>query len=196
MINWKGTTPFENYATYRELPSTSKIIKIPEKSFQKSILFAIPFFIACFAALYLKEYFSGQFPFEKQYGWIGLLLGLLLIPVHELLHTAVYPSLAEKFIGIDTKNFMAYAYCNAPLKKNRFIFMSLLPMVLGIIPFIMFCLLPISCKAIAAILWPCALIGLVSPCPDYLNIYYVLKQAPKDAYIQDAENGMYWFYIP
>ncbi len=33
-------------------------------------------------------------------------------------------------------------------------------------------------------------IGLVSLCPDYLNVYCVLKQVPKGAYIQDDESGM------
>lgn len=39
-------------------------------------------------------------------------------------------------------------------------------------------------------MWSMAIIGLVSPLPDYLNVYCVLKQVLKGAYIQDDKDGM------
>ena len=42
-------------------------------------------------------------------------------------------------------------------------------------------------------MWAMAVIGLVSPSPDYLNVYCVLKQVPNGSYIQDDKDGICWF---
>ena len=71
--------------------------------------------------------------------------------------------------------------------------MSLLPMILGIIPLVVFVCTPPDYRILDAILWPMAMMGLVSPSPDYMNVYYVLKEVPQNAYIQDGKDGLYWF---
>jgi hypothetical protein len=83
--------------------------------------------------------------------------------------------------------------CKAELSKKRFIAMSLLPIILGIIPLIVFTVAPIEYKILNSMMWSMAMIGLVSPITDYMNVYHVLKEVPNNGYIQDGEDGLYWY---
>ncbi|MCI2088618.1 MAG: DUF3267 domain-containing protein [Prevotella sp.] len=187
---WKGITDSDFEFKTEDLPVNSQIIHIPGNSMTRSVLFAIPFILLCFFALWEK---LKNFSLDKPYLLIGIVLSILLCTVHELLHAIVYPKKCNAYIGIIPKKFIFYMSCAAPLKKMRFILMSLLPMILGIIPLIVFACTPSDYRILDAILWPMAMMGLVSPCPDYMNVYYVLKEVPKNAYIQDGEDGLYWF---
>lgn len=69
--------------------------------------------------------------------------------------------------------------------------MELLPIILEIVPITIFMIS--NNQILNSIMWAMGVIGLVSPFPDYLNVYLVLKQVPKGAFIQDDENGMCWF---
>lgn len=46
------------------------------------------------------------------------------------------------YIGICLKKFAAFAVCHEPISKRRFVIMSLMPMLLGIIPLAIFLLSP------------------------------------------------------
>ena len=63
--------------------------------------------------------------------------------------------------------------------------------ILGIVPLIIFMIS--NNQILNSIMWAMSIIGLVSPSPDYLNVYLVLRQVPKGAFIQDDEDGMCWF---
>ncbi len=190
---WKGITSSDFEFKTEDLPDNSQIIHIPENPMSRSVLFAIPFILLCFFALWERFYFDKNFSLDKPYLLIGIILGILLCTVHELLHAIVYPKKCNAYIGIIPKEFIFYMSCSAPLRKRKFILMSLLPMILGIIPLVVFVCMPSDFKILNTILWPMAMMGLVSPSPDYMNVYYVLKEVPQNAYIQDGEDGLYWF---
>ena len=69
-------------------------------------------------------------------------IGLLLLPVHEVLHGVCYKKGQKVYIGICLKKFAAFAVCHEPISKRRFVIMSLMPMLLGIIPLAIFLLSP------------------------------------------------------
>ena len=79
------------------------------------------------------------------------------------------------------------------MSRKRAIVMSLLPAILGIIPLVLFCVFPISWKIPSAICWAAAAFGLLSPSPDYMDVHYILKQVPKQAYIQSNNSGWFWY---
>lgn len=187
---WKGITNPDFVFKTGDLPDNSQIIHIPENPMRRSVLFAIPFILLCFFVLWER---LKSFSLDKPYLLIGIVLSILLCTVHELLHAIVYPKKYNAYIGIIPKEFIFYMSCSAPLRKKRFILMSLLPMILGVIPLAVFVCMPPDYRILDAILWPMAMMGLVSPSPDYMNVYYVLKEVPRNAYIQDGENGLYWF---
>lgn len=193
-IVWKGITKSDYIFKTEQLPVDARRIDIPENGINKSIIFGLPFILLCFLALYLRYTLDHEFVLNKPYGIIGLVLGVLLSVIHEILHGLVYPKKYNAFIGIVPREFMFYMSCSAPLKRGRFILMSLLPMILGVIPLIVFLFLSSRFIILNTILWPMSMIGLVSPCPDYMNVYFVLKEVPKNAYIQDGEDGLYWFF--
>lgn len=172
-------------------PKRAITLKVPKHNMRISLIFALPFFALCFILIPLKATWLGDFPMARSFIPLGIILGIFGCFLHELLHALPQPKNATAYIGFIPQHFMFYMKCSAPLKRNRFILMSLLPIILGLIPFLIFL---ISTNPILnAIMWPMAIIGLVSPSPDYLNVYEVLRQVPKNAYIQDSQDGMCYF---
>ena len=124
---------------------------------------------------------------------MGLVIALLLGIVHEWLHCLPYPRQATAYIGILPKRFMAYMSCTAPLCRNNDLLSSLLPAILGFIPWIIFLLCPATARPLASLCWGCAVMGMVSPCPDYLYAYCVYRQVPPHGWIQAGADGCYWY---
>lgn len=91
------------------------------------------------------------------------------------------------------KQFAAVALVSYPLKRKQFIWMSLLPLVLERVPLMAFICSPVSWLSLNRILFGMAVMGMVSPYPDFYNIYIVLKQVPPEANIQSAGDHMFWF---
>ena len=120
-------------------------------------------------------------------------VGFLLLPAHELLHAIVYPNNANVSIGFILKSFAAVALVSFPLKKFRFIIMSLLPLVLGIVPIVMFICFPAEWIIANSIICGISVMGLISPYPDLYNVFQVLKQAPKNSYLQFHNDDLYYF---
>ncbi len=172
-------------------PKNAITLKIPEHNMFVSLIFAVPFFLICLALIPLKASWMGDFPMTRGFIPLGIILGILCYFLHELLHALPQPKRAKVYIGLIPSQFMFYMKCAAPIKRGRFILMSLLPAILGLIPLVIFLLS--SNPVLNAIMWPMAMVGLVSPSPDYLNVYEVLRQVPKNAYIQDSKDGMCWF---
>ena len=121
----------------------------------------------------------------------GVILGFLLLFVHEILHAVVYPKSAKVTIGNLKNKFLFVVLASYPLKRGRFILMCLLPFVLGIIPLIIFiCSSPRS-LVLNGIMFGAAFLGMVSPYPDVYNVIIVLKQTKKHDYIMFYEDDMY-----
>ncbi len=174
-----------------EMPKKAKVLNIPKNNMMVSLIFAIPFMILCFILIYVKKDIMNDFPMIRSFIPLGIILGFLTCFIHELLHAIPQSKDAKVYIGFIPKSFVFYMKCKEPIKKGRFILMSLLPMILGIIPLIIFMIS--SNQILNSIMWPMAIIGLTSPSPDYLNVYFVLKEVPNKAYIQDKEDGLCWF---
>ncbi len=148
----------------------------------------IPAFVILFLSVYFK---SGEIFLLRLYIIIGVLLGFLALIIHELLHAIVYPKNASVYIGI-VKPITFVALASYPLKKGRFILMCLLPYILGIVPLVLFWIMPITDMKIHSILFGLSAMGLGSPYPDLFNVYQVLKQTPKNCKIQFYKDDTYY----
>ncbi len=192
-IKWIGLIKEEKMKDYQmgELSKNAKKMNMPTTS-KEMMIKALPFIIPAFVILFLSLYFkSGQVFLLRLYLIIGVLLGFLALIIHELLHAIVYPKNTNVYIGIvKPTNFVALA--SYPLKKSRFILMCLLPYILGIIPLILFLLIPITDMKIHSILFGLSAMGLGSPYPDLFNVYQVLKQTPKKCKIQFYKDDTYY----
>lgn len=194
-IVFKGLTKADDpmLAEVLPRPEGARTLRLPANVMAVSMIYGVPFMLLCFAALLIKARMMGDFPIARSLLPLGVVLGVAGCFVHEWLHALPQPKGATAYIGLIPRQFMFYMKCKEPLSRGRFILMSLLPMALGVLPLAVFMLC--SSQAWNAILWPMAMIGLVSPSPDYLHVAQVLRQVPKGACIQDAEEGMCW-YLP
>lgn len=192
-IKWIGLIKEEKMKDYQvgELSKNAKKMNMPTTS-KEMMIKALPFIIPALVILFLSVYFkSGEFFLLRLYIIIGVLLGFLALITHELLHAIVYPKNANVYIGI-AKPITFVALASYPLKKEKFILMCLLPYILGIIPLILFWIMPITDMKIHSILFGLSAMGLGSPYPDLFNVYQVLKQTPKNCKIQFYKDDTYY----
>ena len=176
----------DSKAMKMELPATMKAMMI------KALPFAIVPFVTIFLSLFIKTFFAGQVIISPVFFIIGFVASFIGLIAHEWLHAVVYPKEATVYIGIYPKSFAAVALASYPLKKWRFILMSLFPLALGILPIVLFWISPIEWKAWNSLCFGFSIMGLISPYPDCYIVYQVLKQTPSRCYIQNYGDDTYW----
>jgi hypothetical protein len=192
-IIWDGCQKWDKDYPEEPLPENAVKMEQDEHYLWASLKYAVLPMIFCFLLLFLKRWAIQDFPMDRGFIFLGILLGLVLIPLHEGLHAVCFPKNATVYMGLCPKKFAAFTVCHFPIAKRRFIVMSLLPALLGVIPLALFCIFPGSWKIAAALLWPAGTIGLLSPSPDYMDVAHFQKQVPKGAFIQSKNDGWYWF---
>lgn len=198
-IKWIGIIKGET-AEYQkgDLDSKAKKMLLPvtmKEMMIKALPFAIIPFIIIFLSMFIKTFLAGQMIIVPIFFIIGFITGAAGLIAHEWLHAVVYPADAAVYIGFYPKSFAAVALASYPLKKQRYILMSLLPLVLGIIPILIFWFSPAEWKSWNGFWFGFAIMGLISPYPDYYNVYQVLKQTPPKCCIQNYGNDTYWIEL-
>lgn len=173
-------------AVKMEMPENTKDMM------REALPFAILPFVVIFFSMFIKTFVHKQVIVHPIIVLFGFVIGFAGILVHELLHAIIYPKEAIIYIGIYPKAFAAVALVSYPLKRARFILMSLLPLILGIIPIVLFWIIPVNYIAINSLLFGISIMGLISPYPDFYNVYQVMRQTPKDCKIQFWGDEMYW----
>lgn len=195
-IKWKGIIKSENDFPTADVPINAKKLNIEEdmKKMQlKALPFMIPSVLVLLICMFLKTFIAGEKIVNIWFIFIGFIIGFLLIIVHELLHAIAYPKNAIVYIGIMPKSLTAVALSSSPVKRNRFIFLSIFPIILGIIPLVVFCFCDNNLKELNGLMFGMSIMGMLSVYPDIYNIYCVLKWVPKNATIQIDKNTTYYF---
>lgn len=195
-IIWKGMIHSEDDFPTAELPQNAIKIEGEEdiKKMQiKALPFMIPSVLICFICMFVKTWIANQKVIHIGFLFLGVVVGFVLLIVHEFLHAIVFPKGAIVYIGIMPKSFTAVALSASPIKRNRWIGMSLFPIILGIIPLILFCIAPIHFGKWNGLMFGMAMMGMISVYPDIYNVYHILKVVPKRASIQNNKNETYYF---
>lgn len=195
-IIWKGIIKSEDEFPTSSIPKKAKRIDNQEdiKKFQiKALPFMIPSIILCFIGMFVKTIIANEKVINIVFLGVGVIIGFFLIIVHELLHAIAFPKNATVYIGIMPKSLAAVALSSSPVKRSRFIFLSILPIILGIVPLVIFCFSSNSLKELNGMLFGMAIMGMISVYPDIYNIYNVLKKVPKNATIQNNKNETYYY---
>lgn len=195
-IKWIGIIKDEDIKKYQngELDSNAVKMKTPNTTGQvqkKSIPFMVCAIVIIFLSMFIKTYFAKSIVVSFPFIIVGFIIGFFLLFVHELLHAIVYPRKVNKYIGI-VKPFSPVALASYPLSKKRFVLMSLLPYVLGIIPLTIFMISSPNNIVLNAIVFGMTFVGLVSPAPDTYNVCQVIKQVPKGKKVQFYEDDIYY----
>lgn len=195
-IIWTGVIKSENDFPTAVIPKNAKKLDSEEdmKKMQiKALPFMIPSVLICLVCMLLKTFLADQKVINVSFLFIGVIIGLLLLIVHELLHAIAFSKNATVYIGIMPKSLTAVALSSSPVKRNRFIFLSFLPIILGLIPLIIFCFNSNDFKELNGLLFGMSIMGMVSVYPDIYNVFNILKEVPKNATIQNNKNETYYF---
>lgn len=193
---WKGIIKSEKDFPTADIPENAKKIDSEEdmKKMQiKALPFMIPSVFLCFLGMFVKTFIANEKVINVGFLFLGIIIGFFLIIVHELLHAIAFPKNATIYIGIMPKSFTAVALSSSPVKRNRFIFLSILPVVLGLIPFVIFCLSSNYLKGLNGILFGMSIMGMISVYPDIYNVCNILKVVPKNGIIQNNKNETYYY---
>lgn len=177
----KFVKTIDNIIEYQcgELPTTAEKLDAPvttEDMMKKSMPIAIALCLIMFLTMFIKTFTNKSRVVFPPMVLGGLLIGFLLIIVHEWLHAIVYPKEANVTLGKLKGKMVFVALASYPLKRIRFIFMCLLPFLLGIIPLMLFILSSPQETVFNGLMFGIACMGMVSPFPDVYNVILVLKQ--------------------
>jgi hypothetical protein len=195
-IIWKGIIKSENDFPTANIPENAKKLDSEEdiKKMQiKALPFMIPSILICFICMFVKTFIAKEKVINVGFLFLGVIIGFLLILVHELLHAIAFAKNATVYIGVMPKSFTAVALSSSPVKRNRFIFLRILPIILGLIPLIIFCLSSNELKELNGILFGMSIMGMISVYPDIYNVFNILKVVPKNSIIQNNKNETYYF---
>lgn len=195
-IVWKGIIKSEEDFPTADIPKNAKKLD-GEEDMQKMQLKALPFMIPsvliCFICMFTKKFIASEKVINVGFLFIGVIIGFLLIIIHEWLHAVAFPKDATVYIGIMPKSLTAVALSSSPVKRNRFVFLSILPIILGVIPLVIFCFSSNNLKELNGLMFGMAIMGMVSVYPDIYNVFNILRVVPKDATIQNNKNETYYF---
>ena len=176
------------------LPDNAIKIETPEsidEMMKKSAPIAIILCMLLFATMLCKTILSGTVVISPLFILVGIIIGFVLLMVHEWLHGIVYPKEANVTIGKMKGKVTFVVPVSYPLKRFRFVVMCLLPFVLGLVPLIFFIFCPAEYRIFNGIMFGMACMGMVSPFPDVYNLILVLRKAKRSDAIMFYQDDMY-----
>ncbi len=186
----------DNVCKYQcgELPASAQKLDAPattEEMMKKSTPIALILCAVMCLTMFLKTFTSKSMVIFLPAVLGGMLLGFLLLIIHEWLHAIVYPAKAKVIIGKLKGKMIFVALASFPLKRSRFIIMCLLPFLLGIVPLSLFVLSSPKETVFNGLMFGMACMGMVSPFPDVYNVILVLKQSKNTDRIMFYEDDIY-----
>jgi len=184
----KGVLP-PNAVKFRE-PETPEKLTLASLGFLLPVLLLIG--IITFAAVMIHGN-ANHIGISRYSFIIGLLLSLLTYIPHEFLHAICFGKDSEVELYIAPKMAALFVVSTSPITKARFIFLSLLPNLLfGWAPLILWAILPYS-EAYSGVLYIFSILGVLSGCGDYVNVFNAFRQMPKGSMQQLSGFHSYWF---
>lgn len=193
MIKFVPSIEDINHYQTGDLPDNAIKLKSPptEQIMMKAAPIAVVLCLIMSGTMFGKVFVSQRMCISPPFIIVGFLIGFILLVVHEWLHAVVYLGTANVTIGKLKKSITFVALASYPLKRGRFVFMSLLPFVLGIIPLSAFIISSPENTIFNAIMFGMACMGMVSPFPDVYNVYLVMKQTNKGDSVMFYQDDMY-----
>lgn len=161
------------------------IVSSLQREFGRGLLILFPIFLVMVAATYFKVkdlnyHLTMGLDVVVSFVLIIVLVYLLTF-VHEIIHALFYPADVVKEIWKSKEQGAYFVYCEKEISKERFIVMCLAPMfILGIIPFVIWLILPDLIPmpyniAVPIIFWLMTIIAM----GDVANVYHVIKEVPR-----------------
>ena len=189
-------SPIENISEYQSGPLPKNAIRIEtpstiEELMKKATPIAVILCVILFATMLGKNLYCREMVIAPFMIPVGFFIGFCLLIVHEWLHAIVYPKEAKVTIGRMRGRITFVALASYPLTRRRFVLMSLLPFVLGLLPLGLFILGKPEWRIINGIMFGMAGMGMVSPFPDVYNVLTVLRKAERTDYIMFHQDDLF-----
>lgn len=146
---------------------------------------------------FLSVYKAGMLRALDTHPPIVFILGLFItVVIHELVHAAMFPdALSSKrcIIGLLPKTMLAFAWCGLPMRRNRYLLVALTPLfILSFLPLLLY---PVYRDTLYHVL-PYAFFNMSAVGGDLLVVYFVLRQIPRDKWIQSNGATVFWGQRP
>lgn len=206
MINlkYKGIYKNENQLLNGVLNKDAIMFEEPNNItglFLRGFLLTSPFFALLIIMSYIKiqsaNLFSYYFIKENisTIIIISSLISVLTLFIHEILHALAFPFKSQKELWIKPNEMAAFIYCNAPVKKSKFIWICLCPnVILGAFPYMLWLIGVFDFnETLSLYILILSFLNLLSGIGDYYNVYLTIKQVPNNSYIQNYGFHSYWF---
>lgn len=187
---------------YESLPLNANKIK-EAKNPKELYLRILPIFILVFIVLLIissKHYYDSGIYSSSLSKPIKALSTVAFVAIgfflHEIIHALFFPRESNVSIFIDLKHAGLYCYSSTPIKKNRYIIISIAPnIILGVLPFLLWLYMPAEDNYISALHCNFSIAMICGGIIDYYNIKNIIEQVPSNAYIQMKGWDTYFFKI-
>ncbi|MBH1939660.1 DUF3267 domain-containing protein [Mobilitalea sibirica] len=194
---WKGKFTNISQLSKVELPENAVKFKEPGNLGMVNIvaiLYAIP---VCIILSLIVNVKVGDEGFHIGYiSPLGIWLSFLAIVPHELLHAVMFTKDSTVEFWYSIKSLIAFVFSSSPMSKRRFIIMSLFPnIILGLVPFIVWLMLPDITTLGSRLLLSFSVMNLLAGAGDYMNVINAAIQMPKEAITRLSGFHSYW-YLP
>lgn len=187
-IKWVGKYSGDNLPTTTISDDSHELPGITNKS----AIVLIPILLLLISFLIIKSNFLTGIILDRRYLLVGLVLGFLMAPIHELLHAVCFPKGSSVYIFYTT--YGLGTTCVSPVRKSRFILLNLFPsVILGVLPLIIFMCIPKEFITINNILFGILFVNIGASYADYINVIHLLK-VPRNATIQISGEKIYWYF--
>ena len=206
MINlkYKGIYKNENQLLNGVLNKDAIMFEEPNnitEVFIRGFLLTSPFFALLIVMSYIKiqsaNLFSYYFIKENisTIIIISSLISILTLFIHEILHALAFPFKSQKELWIKPNEMAAFIYCNAPVKKAKFIWICLCPnVILGAFPYMLWLIGIFDFnETLSLYILILSFLNLLGGIGDYYNVYSAIKQVPNNSYVQNYGFHSYWF---
>ena len=188
---WQGKMTPQTAFTYSALPADARpLIKV--KSAWLMYLLVIPLLLVAYLAIKIRLLSFDGMLFTKWALFIGVGLSVIFLPVHEMIHALLCPKNSIIYVYFTGIGISLVPTCE--LRKNRYLLMAMMPtLILGIIPLLVWLIIPNIDVVISSILFGFS-VGSLSMCiGDIYNVMNAIIKMPKESKLVTSGTNCYYF---
>lgn len=190
-IIYKGKLTEKNKLPKNDIPKNS-IQFLNPKSKIEPYLGVIPILLVIIVTVWFKRNFIMNFTLDIKGMFIGLLLTIPLLILHEFLHALCLPKHTPIEMFWSPAGIMLIP-CK-PISKLRYSITLIVPaIILGLIPLFIWTFIPFTNITLSSVLFLLSIANLGGCSIDVYNLFQVIRVMPKGSQMITSETNCYYF---
>ena len=190
-IIYKGFLSKDNKYPTIDIPEDSKIF-IYKKDDILTYIGVVPVLLFLYLVVSIKRILIYDWRLNMEGFWLGVILTIFLIPVHEFIHFLLLPKNSTAYVYLSIGGVTFYPL--NPISRKRYIFFAILPgIILGLFPLCLSILLPSKFILISSIVVTASTLSLTLAVTDFVNAILAIIRVPQKGKIQASGNDVYWY---